>query len=155
MRLYLVQHGKAVDKQANSERPLSEDGIREAKAVAAWLSGKGLAIPEVWHSGKTRAQETAELLAGRLAPDAKLHAQEGLDPNDDVEDLAQELEERENDLMIAGHLPFLAKLASRLLTGDEDAESVTFTYAGVLCLERDSDDLWHVVWLVIPSLCTR
>ena len=67
MRLYLVQHGDAVPERLDPERPLSAAGRREVEAVARLLAGAGARVAHVVHSGKLRAQQTAELLvsAGR------------------------------------------------------------------------------------------
>ena len=73
MRLYLVQHGEALPKQVDPERPLSERGRSDVARVADFLKGAGIRVTRVAHSGKTRARQTAELLASfvrRLAPDA-------------------------------------------------------------------------------------
>ncbi len=37
MKLYLVQHGKALSKEADPQRPLSEEGIREVKKMAEFI----------------------------------------------------------------------------------------------------------------------
>src|SRR5688500_9788627 len=63
MRLYLVQHGEAVPEQVDPQRPLSEAGRRDVQAMARLLAGAGIRPTRIVHSGKRRAQETAELLA--------------------------------------------------------------------------------------------
>jgi phosphohistidine phosphatase SixA len=63
MRLYLVQHGDAVPERLDPERPLSASGRREVQAVARLLADTGVRAAHVVHSGKLRAQQTAELLA--------------------------------------------------------------------------------------------
>ena len=152
MILCLVQHGKAADKKVDLDRPLTEEGAREVESVGAFLSGKDLGPVAVWHSGKTRARQTAELLARHVAPRAALEARDGLAPKDDVGNVIEELREREEDLMIVGHLPFLSKLAAALVAGNKDAGVVAFKNAGVVCLERDAENAWHVAWAVTPDL---
>jgi phosphohistidine phosphatase len=152
MILYLVQHGKAVDKKVDPDRPLTQEGAEEVETVARFLAGRGLDIAEVWHSGKTRARQTAERLAKQVAPKTPIVAREGLAPDDEVRPLAKALRKQEADIAIVGHLPFLSRLASALLAGDEAAEIVRFRNAGVVCLERDGDGRWHVVWVVTPEL---
>jgi len=152
MRLYLVQHGQAVDKQTDPDRPLTEHGAQEADAVGAFLSAQRLNVPEVWHSGKTRARQTAETLAGHVAQDGAVQMRDGLAPKDDVAKIAKALRGRDRDLLIVGHLPFLAKLAGLLLAGDERTHVVAFQYAGVVCLESDDEGRWQVRWMVVPQL---
>lgn len=63
MKLYLVQHGEAVSKQEDPERPLSEQGTRDVQAMAGFLKHAGIKVVRVWHSGKRRAEQTAIILA--------------------------------------------------------------------------------------------
>jgi phosphohistidine phosphatase len=54
--------------------------------------------------------------------------------------------------MIVGHLPFLEKLASFLVCGDEGAKAVLFRYSAILCLERIGPGRWAVDWLLKPEM---
>ena len=155
MNLYLVQHGKAVDKEVDPERPLAQEGVADVEAVATFLKNARLDIPEVWHSGKARARQTAERLATRIAPKGNVVEREGLAPKEPVKPLQGELDKREDDLMIVGHMPFMAKLAGLLLAGDKDAVPVAFQMGGIVCLERRPDGTWAVRWMVIPDLVRR
>jgi len=151
VRLFLVQHGEAKSELEDPERPLSETGTANARKMAAWLAGKGDRPAKIWHSGKKRAQQTAEIFAERLRPPGGVLARTGLKPNDDVVPVAYELDEIREPLMIAGHLPFLSRLAGRLVTGDETSVVVRFRNAGVVCLMRE-EGLWLVDWIVVPYL---
>ena len=119
MRLYLVQHGDAVPEQVDPERPLSAEGRREVEAVARLLASTGTRAVRVAHSGKLRAQQTAELLATALAPAAVPEIMTGLNPNDPVEPMARRIADWTSDMMLVGHLPFMGKLVARLVAGDE------------------------------------
>ena len=152
MRLYLVQHAKAVSKDQDPERPLTYDGRREIQKVAAFIKPLNLEVDALWHSGKKRAAQTAEILAEAIAGKVELLARQGLAPNDDAAPLADELAEAEKDTMIVGHLPFLSKLASVLLTSSECGGTVTFRNAGIVCLGRGDDSRWHILWVVTPDI---
>ena len=152
MKLYLVQHGDAVDKEVDPDRPLSESGMRDVEKISSVLEGAGVQVHTIWHSGKTRARQTAERLAQAVAPDADVEESRGLAPKDNVGPLAEELEKHEGDLAIVGHLPHLCKLASSLLMSDEDADTISFQKGGVVCLERDEAGAWHVDWMIVPRL---
>src|SRR5918996_6119021 len=89
MRLYLVQHGDAVPEQLDPERPLSAAGRRDVESVARLLARNGIRAERLAHSGKLRAQQTAELLAAALVPGMVLEAMAGLNPNDPVEPVAR------------------------------------------------------------------
>ena len=68
MEVYLVQHGEAVPKSVDRTRPLSDQGRKEVLQVAAFAARMGLAVGEIRHSGKTRAEQTAALLGETLSP---------------------------------------------------------------------------------------
>jgi phosphohistidine phosphatase len=54
-------------------------------------------------------------------------------------------------LMLVGHLPHMARLASLLLTGNPNREVVRFRNATVVCLERVEAD-WVLLWAFGPDL---
>lgn len=152
MRLYLVQHGDAVPKDVNPERPLSEQGIKDVVRVASLLKKAGVQVSRIIHSGKTRAEGTAELLASAVAPGRKPKAVPGLDPLYPPEGLAQKAAEWQEDTMVVGHLPFMDKLVSRLLTGRQNPAVVGFTPGTVVCLEHEQDARWKMLWMLRPEL---
>ena len=165
MRLYLIQHGDALDKSVDPDRPLSEAGLHDVEAMAAFLAPLDLDLPAIWHSGKTRAKQTADLLATRIANQEDAAAETavaevtGLTPKDPVKPIHDRVEERADDsggdLAIVGHLPHVARLASLLLTHRTDADVVAFQKGAVLCLERQRPGRWHVVWMVAPGMLQR
>jgi phosphohistidine phosphatase len=152
MRLYLVQHGDAVPEQLDPERPLSAAGRREVGAVARLLASKGTRAARVAHSGKLRAQQTAELLAAALAPDTVSETMTGLNPNDPVEPVARRISDWTSDVMLVGHLPFMGKLVARLVAGDERKPVAAFVQGTVVCLEQGEAGHWAITWMVRPEL---
>jgi phosphohistidine phosphatase len=152
MRIYLVRHGDANPKEQDPDRHLSDRGRREVAKMAAFLKPLGLKVDAIWHSGKPRAQETAEALAGAVASGGGLSRRKGLSPDDPIEPVAEELIAGAADIMIVGHLPFLGGLASLLLTGRADAEPVDFAKCGVVCLEGGAGRPWQVKWMLVPEL---
>jgi phosphohistidine phosphatase len=151
MRLYLVQHGEAKTEAEDRERPLNESGVRAVERAARWSARMGVAVRQIRHSGKRRAEQTADILARYLEPAGGVHAVQGLAPNDDVAPVAAVLAGESDDLMLVGHLPFLARLADRLVGVDADASVVRFTNAGVVCLRRD-EGRWMLDWALPPTL---
>ena len=150
MLLYLVQHGKAHDREEDPDRPLTDEGRREVETVMLVLMRYGaITASRVLHSGKRRAAETAELIATKL--DAELEEVEGLTPMDDPEPWVRRFEESNRDLVVVGHLPHLSRLASRLLTGEPEAGVVSFANGGVVALGRDETG-WSVKWAIPPAL---
>ncbi|MCC6695837.1 MAG: phosphohistidine phosphatase SixA [Candidatus Hydrogenedentes bacterium] len=152
MNLYLIQHGEAVEKDINPERPLTDVGRAAVERVAAHAQRCGVRVPEVWHSGKTRAAETAAIVARRLALGAPCTQHPGLGPKDSPEEVCAQLRRRKEDLAIAGHLPHLARVVGCLLTGDPSAEPVAFLRGGIVALERGEEGTWRVAWALPPFL---
>jgi phosphohistidine phosphatase len=54
--------------------------------------------------------------------------------------------------MIVGHLPFLEKLASFLICGDERAKVVIFRYSAIVCLEKKESGRWAVDRIIKPEM---
>ena len=83
MTLYLVQHGDALTKQQEAERPLSDKGRSDGERMASHLAGSGVRVDRVYHSGKPRARDTAMLLSQALGPDGVVEEiDHGIGPND-------------------------------------------------------------------------
>jgi len=151
MRLYLIQHGEAAPEEVDPARPLTAKGSQDVKKIASFLKQSGLGSILIRHSGKLRAQQTAEILASFL-PDCQVQQGENLAPLDPVSKVAQEIAKMTLDLILVGHLPHLGKLASFLLTGSEEKNPLAFRQGGVVCLERRESQIWQVAWMIIPDL---
>lgn len=151
MKVYLMQHGEAMSKAEDSERPLNDQGRTNATNVAVFLARASIPIDRIYHSGKCRAEQTAAIVAEQLQIQDRVVAVEGLSPNDDVLPVAEKLRQATEDVLIVGHLPFLSQLAALLLTGAAERPVVQFTNAGIACLERRNDG-WTVNWIVTPTI---
>jgi phosphohistidine phosphatase len=152
MKLYLVQHAKAAPKEIDPERGLTDQGRQELQNVAAFVRPLNLSVDYLWHSGKRRAAQTAELLAGVIRINKAEAARNDIGPTDDVTALSDELAHTEQDVVIVGHLPFLGKLTSLLLTGSESVGTVAFKNAGIVCLSHSEENYWQLDWMVTPEL---
>lgn len=148
MSVYLVQHGKAYDESVDPERSLTPEGLEETRRVARLLAKIGARPAKIYHSGKKRARQTAEVLGQALG--APVEEAPGLGPNDDPAPWRDALNRAAEDVMIVGHLPHLSRLASALLVGDPAKEVVRFRYSAVLKLERA--EAWRIAWLITPDL---
>lgn len=152
MKLYLVQHAKASSKEVDPQRPLSDQGRRDIEKVAAFIKPLNLSVDYLWHSPKKRAIQTAEILSEAVKINEVKMARDGLAPNDDVTQLKDELVQNQQDIMIVGHLPFMAKLASLLLTGQELGGTVAFKQGGIVALSSSEPNQWQIDWMVIPEI---
>lgn len=155
MRVYLVQHGEAHAEEVSPERELTPRGRSGVERIAALLANGGVRVAKVCHSGKTRARQTAELLAARLAPGVTSEALAGINPNDPVESLADRLRGWREDALVAGHQPFMGKLVALLIAGRSEPPVVAYQQGSVVCLERNAEGRWVLVWMVRPELVAR
>jgi phosphohistidine phosphatase len=152
MRVYLVQHGESRSEEEDPERRLTDEGVRDVQNVARFLQPLGLKLDTIWHSGKPRAQQTAEILASAVSASQGMLQRKGLAPKDPVVPVKQAIEQSAGDLMIVGHLPFLGKLAALLVADNEETEIVAFRFGCVVCVERVEDGPWKLAWMIVPSL---
>ena len=147
MKVYLVQHAKPKSKEEDPDRPLSDEGKNDIIKIVKFLPQ--LNIKKVLHSSKLRAQQTAEILAKSLK--AEVINGDALEPLADPVIWAQRLDKETEDVMLVGHLPHLAKLASQLLTQNQEKPVISFKQGGIVCLEK-TDHGWEVAWMVTPEL---
>jgi len=113
MLVYLVRHGEAVPAEKDPARPLSEKGRSEVEATAKELLAEGAQVSEIWHSGKLRARQTADIIA-RVLGVKKVVEKKGLKPDDPAAPIADLLRQTDKTILIAGHLPFIPKLVQLL-----------------------------------------
>ncbi len=152
MKLYLVQHGEALAKEVDADRPLSDRGRQDVELLARFLGGRGIRVSCVLHSGKTRALQTADLLTAVVAPGVAAEPCAGLAPNDPTDTFAQMLPDWRDDTMIIGHLPFMERLVTRLVTGSDEGTTVAYRPGSLVCLEYDANDAWKIAWMLRPEL---
>jgi phosphohistidine phosphatase len=156
MDVYLMQHGEAWPEQANPERPLTDAGRATVERVARRAAGLGLRPDEIRHSGILRARQSAEILATQLGAAGRLREEPGLRPQDPVAPVAERLLGRATEevaVALVGHLPFLERLASRLVAGDEAAEVLAFRMGGLVKLvPKQRRAGFAVAWVLAPEL---
>ena len=152
MRLYIVQHGDAVPKDVDPERPLSGRGRADIQRLTEWLLSHNVQIVQILHSGKHRAKETAEILRPLLQSGSQIHASEGLAPNDSPEAFLHQLRDLKKDTLIASHMPFVARTVSQALTGAPDRQLVAFAPGSVAGIESSDGASWRLFMFVRPEL---
>jgi phosphohistidine phosphatase len=153
MKLYLVRHGEAKSETEDSKRPLSDIGVMEINKIANFLSvQKNINLKNIFHSGKERARETAEIISEKLGLEDIVQEAKNLKPMDDPAIWAKDIESFDGDIMLVGHLPYMSCLLSRLIVQNEDAEIFDFDTGGIACLEKD-DRGWILVWGITSGNC--
>jgi phosphohistidine phosphatase len=152
MNIYLVQHGEAVSKDVDPDRPLSEQGVKDIEKMSVFLEAAGIQVDRILHSGKTRARQTAELFANRLLSGDQTDSVSDINPNNPVQAFAEGINDLSEDTMVVGHLPFMARLVSYLMAGQDDVTLVTYTPGSVACLGLNDDSQWSLLWMLRPEL---
>jgi len=150
MKLYLVQHGIPKSEDEDPQRPLSQQGVTEVKAMAAYLASKSISVSSIYYSPKLRAKQTAEIFAEFLKP-TKLSEDNNLKPLDEPGVWIKRIQNTVEDIMLIGHLPHLQRLASELLINNSEKPLIAFRQAGVVCLENSSEG-WLLKWALVPEL---
>lgn len=151
MKLYCVRHGEVCRAEQDSRCPLSERGRQEVQQIAQHLAKCTIKIPCIIHSGKARAQQTAEIFAQTLGCDKVLSLPRILDCEADPNDLIDLLTQWAEDSMLVGHLPFMPLLINTLTTKDKTLPLFYFPPATVACLEQQYHQ-WLIRWIINPSI---
>lgn len=152
MSIYLVQHGKSLPKEEDPERGLSKEGKEISRFIAEVAKEKGISVSEIKHSGKKRAFQTAEIFNSLLNVPSAVQEMSGLNPMDDVKLFAGKLDCTSN-IMYVGHLPFMEKLVSCLITGEENKLVIKFQNSCIVCLDTDKNtENWFIKWSIMPEI---
>ena len=151
MKIYLVRHGKAFNKSDNPERSLTEEGKGEVVKVASVIKKSKIKLNTIFHSGKARAKETAELIAQFIPPQEGIYQSQDLEPMVEPSIWVDRIRNLKKDIMLVGHLPHLGRLVSLLLTNDEK-EIINFAPVTIVCLSKE-DENFSVDWVISPDIC--
>lgn len=106
MRVFLVRHGQAKPKAEDPDRALTHQGVADVQRIAAFLRPLRLNLDVIWHSGKSRAEQTARILASAAAARQGVVERDGLSPNDPVRPIQKVIRALDVDAMIVGHPAF-------------------------------------------------
>jgi len=152
MTLYLVQHGQSLPKDVDPDQGLSRTGVAETERIAGVAKGYQVNVGRIMHSVKTRARKTADVFASALNPTGGVKEVEGLKPMDDVAAFAATLSPDTN-IMLVGHLPFMERMTSYLVTGSVDQPVFKFQNSGIVCLDQDPETKsWIIIWTLMPHI---
>ena len=152
MFLYLVQHAEAKREEEDPGRDLTEKGRQDIESVAHLLKRLNVQVRRIFHSGKTRAHSTANVLARHLKPPAGVSEAPGLAPLDNPEIWVGRIVKMDEDFLLVGHLPHLGRLAAILMCGDKEKSVINFQMGGAVRLRRMETGQWAVDWMVVPEI---
>ncbi len=129
-----MQHALAYPAEMDVERPLSPDGINQAKAAARGIKRLGLDFDLIIASPKRRSHQTAALIAEKIRyPYSDILTTETILPERPPQQLLELLQKEaaEQRVLAVGHMPHLAELARELLRGGE----LQIGNAGLTCFD--------------------
>lgn len=140
MNLYLMRHGVAVaaddpDVTHDSERPLTNKGVKRMRRAARGLRRLNIPLDAILTSSVLRARQTAEIVAAALGMEARLEEISGLAPESTVEHLLSGLtryQDREH-LLLVGHEPLLSQMIASLLCNNRGSGLQIAVRKGSLC----------------------
>ena len=151
MKLYLMRHGEAEGLFDGDEPALTAIGKAEVNRIGEALSSMDIQPDHIYQSGKLRARQTAEIVKSKIRVDILISKIEGLKPNDPVSTFVGNLKDFKENILIVGHLPFIAKLTSYLLAETESDLMIAFKPASVACLEYAKSSGWKLHWFISPE----
>jgi phosphohistidine phosphatase len=125
--LWLLRHGDAEDGSPDAERPLTDKGRGQARAVGAALAALGVKLDACLASPKVRAAETARIACEQLGVEPRLEPKLSGGPFD-AQALAAGLGD---EVLMVGHDPDFS-MAVHDLTGAQ----VRLKKGGLAGIER-------------------
>ena len=144
MQLILIRHADAGDPDPrrypdDRSRPLTANGERQHRLLAAGLARMGLGPTHFLTSPFRRARDTAEVTARALGFSGPIEPLAALGDDFSVPGLLEKLASYPRDAVVAcvGHEPHLSRLAAILLHPDGAIE-IALPRSGVLGLECPS-----------------
>jgi phosphohistidine phosphatase len=146
VHLYRVHHGPAVGPEVDARRPLSASGRAAVERLARAAAARGVRPEVVWHSGKLRARQTAELFWRECNALASFSATKDLQPEDQPLWMRDRLRHEPRDILIAGHFPHLPDLLALLLREPDGAPGGFPQHGLVVLSTSDEGDSWQEEW---------
>lgn len=160
MKLYLIRHGVAEVRDVerwpdDAERPLTTRGARRFRRAARGLARVASPVDVTLTSPYLRTWQTARLLSEETGWPPPSVAPSLMPGNLPVQAVASLLAYRgANAVAMVGHEPDLHRLASHLLTGDEDRVLLRFRKGSVALLDLPLIEAGRATleWLMPPGL---
>jgi len=152
MKLYLARHGEAVPKHVDPDAPLSDVGRKGVELTATFLANSLASFDKIYHSGKTRARQTAQIYSEAFGGKTPIEKMDGLNPMDPPEYILPTVNQWQSNTLIVGHLPFMGILTDLILAGSNSSGIAEFETGTVVCLQRRGSGMWSMKWMITPTL---
>ncbi|MBD3320713.1 MAG: phosphohistidine phosphatase SixA [Chitinivibrionales bacterium] len=166
MEIIIFRHGIAVDRTApnstsDENRELTSEGISKTRDAALGLKKIAGTPSKIISSPLVRARQTAEIIQPVIAPACSLETNKHLAPGIPLSKICSWLEvQKEKCLLLVGHMPDLAELASLLISNTPSLE-IRFKKAAACCISftgKCKAGTGCLEWLIQPKqlrLCGR
>jgi len=162
--LYIMRHAIAVDRGSagfsdDSKRPLTPEGKKKMREIAAGLTRLGLDVDWIVSSPLLRARETAEIVAEEQGSRLQVDFCDALSPGGSPEALITFLAKHSTRkrVLVVGHEPDLSELAARLIGAGRHA-NLAFKKGGCCLIEFDDfppKSPGQLVWWLTPKLLRK
>lgn len=156
--LYLIRHGVAEERgdawPDDAKRPLTDEGMSRMRKAARGLSRLGVVFDIVLTSPLVRARQTAEIVAGGLAPRPSLVNIDSLAPDAGYAALMTELEKhaRKPRIALVGHEPDIGELAGRLVGSRRSLEFKKGAICRIDLDEIPASGHGQLRWFLTPKI---
>lgn len=155
MEIYLMQHGDCLSKEEDPEQPLTLKGKEQIGISAEAMRKMGIRLDAVISSTKKRSLQTARIVAETLGfPADKIietdQAKPTVPPQETIDFLRRFSDQQA--VLVAGHLPSLAEVASFLLT-DGSKAAIHFERGGIarIDVEELPNHSGELRWCLTPD----
>lgn len=133
MEIYLMQHGPNLAKDEDPEESLSTEGEAQVSKAAQAIKRMGLGFEVIIASPKKRSKQTAAIVAEAVGFPAEdileTEKVKAMTPAEETINYLKQFADKKS-VLIAGHLPSLAEVASFLLTSGSKA-TIQFERGGL------------------------
>lgn len=160
MRLYIVRHGTAIDREdptcpPDPERYLTKEGIAKTREAARGIKRLGIHPDQMISSPYVRAMQTATIFAEVCDfSTSKISTTDALLPEADPARIFRELEKmkRGAEIFCFGHGPNVDGVVARAVGAPRPITSLK--KAGVACIEFDrfSPSAGTLLWIATPKM---
>lgn len=130
--LVLIRHAKSADGSVDIERTLTGRGMRDARAIGAWLAETGIMPDRVVVSPAVRARQTWDAAAAALPDPPEPQIDDRIYDNalDALLEIVHETPEQVRTLALVGHNPSFGDFAYQLDDESGDPEPRQEVLAG-------------------------
>lgn len=161
MELFLLRHGLAVERGTSgfaddNARPLTPKGRRQLIKIVQAMKKMELSFDRIFTSPLPRAEQTAEIVAGKLKMKKRLLIAAELRPGGDAKRLIRQIaaaKRMPKSILLVGHEPDLSELISLLVTGTIEA-GFALKKCGLAKLEVEQlrpEKCAVLTWLLLPD----